>query len=219
MDQILSLMADFQLAADPDRAREMEAYMRNQFPFWGIPSPDRKAIFKAYLDRWKKEPAIDWDLVEALWSLPQREYAYCLADYLAAKKKSLGLDDLDHFLPLIMEKSWWDMTDSLNKTIGQIGLKDPALDEAMLAWAHHENFWVRRVAILHQLGRKGATKPDLLEAILTANFGSQEFFINKAIGWALRDYSKTNPAWVKSFIDKHESSMAPLSIKEGSKYL
>lgn len=89
----------------------------------------------------------------------------------------------------------------------------------MLAWSKDNDFWVRRVAIEHQLLRKNKMNTELLEKILENNLNSSEFFINKAIGWALRDYSKTNPAWVKKFINDHYSDMAALSIKEGSKYL
>ena len=89
----------------------------------------------------------------------------------------------------------------------------------MLAWSKDNDFWVRRVAIEHQLLRKDKMNTELLEKILENNLNSSEFFINNAIGWALRDYSKTNPAWVRKFIENHSSDMAPLSIKEGSKYL
>ena len=89
----------------------------------------------------------------------------------------------------------------------------------MLEWSKDKDFWIRRIAIDHQLGRKEKTNTELLEKIIINNFGSDEFFINKAIGWALRDYSKTNPEWVKDFINKYKSKMDKLSIKEASKYI
>lgn len=89
----------------------------------------------------------------------------------------------------------------------------------MLEWSKDEDFWLRRTAIDHQLCRKDKTNTELLEKILVNNFGSDEFFINKAIGWSLRDYSKTNPEYVKAFISKYSDQMANLSIKEASKYL
>ena len=103
--------------------------------------------------------------------------------------------------------------------IGEIGLTDHRVDELMLKWSEDKDFWIRRIAIDHQLGRKEKTNPDLLEQILIHNFGSDEFFIDKAIGWALRDYSKTNPEWVKAFIDKYKDKMSNLSIKEARKYI
>ncbi len=89
----------------------------------------------------------------------------------------------------------------------------------MLEWSSDDNFWLRRVAIDHQLLRKDKMKTNLLEKILINNLNQSEFFINKAIGWILRDYSKTNPDWVRTFIEKHKNQMANLSIKEASKYL
>ena len=89
----------------------------------------------------------------------------------------------------------------------------------MLQWSQDKDFWVRRIAIDHQLCRKEKTNTELLEKIIVNNLGSHEFFINKAIGWALRDYSKTNPQWVKHFIEKYHDQMHRLSIKEGSKYI
>ena len=89
----------------------------------------------------------------------------------------------------------------------------------MLEWSLDDDFWVRRVAIDHQLCRKEKTNTELLEKILVNNFGSDEFFINKAIGWSLRDYSKTNPEWVRAFVEKHAVRMAKLSVKEAGKYI
>ena len=93
------------------------------------------------------------------------------------------------------------------------------VNETLLNWSLDENFWLRRIAIDHQLLRKEKTDTALLEKIIVNNFGQTEFFINKAIGWALRDYSKTDPDWVRAFIKKYEDKMAPLSKKEASKYI
>ena len=89
----------------------------------------------------------------------------------------------------------------------------------MLAWSVDDDLWLRRIAIDHQLLRKDQTDTALLEEIIVANLGQQEFFINKAIGWALRDYSKTDPGWVRAFIGRHRDGLAPLSVREASKYL
>lgn len=112
-----------------------------------------------------------------------------------------------------------DTIDFLDRVIGEIGLRDNRVNEVMLTWSKDDDFWIRRVAIDHQLCRKEKTNTELLEKILVNNFGSDEFFINKAIGWALRDYSKTNPEWVRKFINKYKDKMNSLSIKEGSKYI
>ena len=93
------------------------------------------------------------------------------------------------------------------------------VDDLMLEWSLDEDFWLRRIAIDHQLGRKEKTNTELLEKILVNNLGSREFFINKAIGWSLRDYSKTDPEWVRDFIRTYGEKMDKLSVREGSKYL
>jgi 3-methyladenine DNA glycosylase AlkD len=119
----------------------------------------------------------------------------------------------------VKNKQWWDMIDGLDRIIGSIAFTDDRVNELMLKWSKDSDFWVRRVAIDHQIGRKDKTDTKLLETILVNNFGSNEFFINKAIGWSLREYSKTNAEWVAKFIEKYRSRMAPLSIREGSKYI
>ena len=120
---------------------------------------------------------------------------------------------------LITEKSWWDTVDALSGTINQLTTTYPELNPTIIKWSLDENIWLRRTAILHQLLRKQKTNTSLLAEIIENNMGTQEFFINKAIGWALRDYSKTNPNWVKNYTEKHKQQLSPLSIKEGSKYL
>lgn len=120
---------------------------------------------------------------------------------------------------MLVNKSWWDTVDGLHRVIGKVALKYPELDKTMIQWSLDENFWLRRVAINHQMHRKRKMKEELLEEIIVNNLEQEEFFINKAIGWALRDYSKTNPEWVIEFIDKHREKLSKLSIREGSKYI
>ena len=127
-------------------------------------------------------------------------------------------DDIPKFKRLILEKSWWDTIDNLDMTIGALALKDSNVNKILLEWSLDENIWLKRIAIDHQLLRKEKTNTELLEKILKNNLGQTEFFINKAIGWALRDYSKTNPEWVKNFIEKNRENMAKLSIKAKNIY-
>ena len=131
----------------------------------------------------------------------------------------LTYEDISKIKKYIKTKQWWDTIDFFDQIISQIGLKDKRVDELMLRWSKDQDFWLRRIAIDHQLGRKEKTNTKLLEKIIVNNFGSKEFFINKAIGWALRDYSKTNPKWVENFINRYQNQMNHLSIKEASKYL
>ena len=120
---------------------------------------------------------------------------------------------------MIVNKSWWDTVDGFHRLVGDIGLKYPEIDKTMIKWSLDKNIWLRRIAIDHQMHRKEEMKEELLEEILVNNLGQGEFFINKAIGWALRDYSKTNPEWVREFVDKHRDGLSNLSIREGTKYI
>ena len=128
-------------------------------------------------------------------------------------------EDIPKIKEYITKKEWWDTIDCFDAIIGEIGLRDHHVDDFMLEWSMDEDFWLRRIAIDHQLSRKEQTKEDLLEQIIVNNLGSREFFINKAIGWSLREYSKTNPTWVKEFIDKYKDKLDKLSIREASKYI
>ena len=202
-----------------EQAQKMSKYMLNKFEYIGIKTPERRKIFKNFFSEYKNEEKIDWEFVNKCWENEYREFQYIAADYLKNMKDKLTIDDIPEFKRLILKKSWWDTIDNLDMTIGALALKDSNVNKILLEWSLDENIWLRRIAIDHQLLRKGKTDTELLEKILKNNLGQAEFFINKAIGWALRDYSKTNPEWVKNFIEKNKENMAKLSIKEASKYL
>ena len=205
--------------SNPDLAKQMEKYLRNKFKFYGLKSPERRKSYRDLNKAEKKNKKIDWKLLDQAWSDSHREAQYFVCDYLISLEKYLTFEDIDQIFNYIKSKQWWDTIDSLIKPIGKIGLRDERVNDLMLIRSKDNDFWVRRVAIEHQLLRKDKMNIELLEKILENNLNSSEFFINKAIGWALRDYSKTNPEWVREFIENHVSDMAPLSIKEGSKYL
>ena len=202
-----------------EQAQKMSKYMLNKFEYIGIKTPERRKIFKNSFKEYKNKEKIDWEFVNKCWENKYREFQYVAADYLKNKKDKLTIDDIPKFKQLILKKSWWDTIDNLDMTIGALALKDSNVNKILLEWSLDENIWLRRIAIDHQLLRKEKTDTELLEKILKNNLGQAEFFINKAIGWALRDYSKTNPEWVKNFIEKNKEKMAKLSIREASKYL
>ena len=202
-----------------EQAQRMSKYMLNKFEYIGIKTPERRKIFKNFFSEYKNEEKIDWEFVNKCWENKYREFQYVAADYLKNMKDKLTINDIPKFKRLILEKSWWDTIDNLDMTIGALALKDSNVNKILLEWSLDENIWLRRIAIDHQLLRKEKTNTELLEKILKNNLGQAEFFINKAIGWALRDYSKTNPERVKNFIEENKEKMAKLSIKEASKYL
>ena len=202
-----------------EQAQKMSKYMLNKFEYIGIKTPERRKIFKNFFKEYKNEEKIDWEFVNKCWENKYREFQYVAADYLKNMKDKLTIDDIPKLKQFILKKSWWDTIDNLDMTIGALALKDSNVNKILLEWSIDENIWLRRIAIDHQLLRKEKTNTELLEKILKNNLGQAEFFINKAIGWALRDYSKTNPNWVKNFIEKNREKMAKLSIREASKYL
>lgn len=219
MKKYLEIKKQFEQNEDKEKATAMAKYMRNLFEFYGIPTPRRKEIYKEFLKEEKKTKKVDWDFLDKCYEDKHREFQYLVSDYLIMMNKFLTYEDVPKIKKYIKQKQWWDTIDFLDRVIGEIGLRDNRVNEVMLTWSKDGDFWIRRVAIDHQLCRKEKTNTDLLEKILINNFGSDEFFINKAIGWALRDYSKTNPTWVKEFINKYKDKMNSLSIKEGSKYI
>ena len=202
-----------------EQAQKMSKYMLNKFEYIGIKTPERREIFKNFFKEYKNKEKIDWEFVNKCWENKYREFQYVAADYLKNMKDKLTIDDIPKLKRLILKKSWWDTIDNLDMTIGALALKDSNVNKILLEWSLDENIWLRRIAIDHQLLRKEKTNTELLEKILKNNLGQNEFFINKAIGWALRDYSKISPEWVKNFIEKNKENMAKLSIKEASKYL
>jgi 3-methyladenine DNA glycosylase AlkD len=218
-DKYESLKQCFESLADKKKAIPMAAYMRNQFDFYGIQAAQRKIISKDIIQKDKKNGIIDWELLDLCFDDDHREFQYFVMDYLKALKKYLTFDDIPRLYRFIKNKQWWDTIDGLDRIIGSIAFSDNRVNDLMLKWSTDNDFWIRRVAIDHQIGRKERTNEQLLESIVVNNFGSKEFFINKAIGWSLREYSKVNSQWVKCFIDKYHSRMAPLSIREASKYL
>jgi len=212
------LLKELQNLANADDARAMKAYMRGRFEFLGVKTPARRKAAKAFF---KKHGGadIDWRFVRQAWEHPFREMQYAALDYLETRKNLLRPGDLPQLKKLAQTKSWWDTIDLLDRLAGGIIAGFPETRPVILQWSRDEDIWLRRLAIDHQLLRKDQTDQHLLEQILVNNLNQTEFFINKAIGWALRDYSKTNPEWVKNFIRQHHGKMAPLSIREASKYL
>ena len=219
MDKYLEIKKLFEQNEDKENAIAMAKYMRNLFEFYGLATPKRKKLYKDFLKEEKKNKKVDWEFLDKCYLDSHREFQYLVSDYLITMNDYLTYGDIPKIKKYVKTKQWWDTIDFLDRVIGEIGLKDSRVDDLMLEWSCDNDFWVRRVAIDHQLCRKEKTNTELLEKILVNNFGRDEFFINKAIGWALRDYSKTNPLWVREFINKYKDKMSNLSIKEASKYI
>lgn len=223
---LTDLFEVFRQQSHPENAKTMSRYMREQFIFIGIQTPLRRELSKPYfqLERQKMkqqaaDSSIDWDFIWACWQAPEREFQALAADYLNLLQNYLQAEDLKRLKELITWKSWWDSVDSLVKIVGKLAHQSEEMKAQLLAWSQADNIWLRRTSIIHQLGMKEETDTELLATCIQNNFNTQEFFINKAIGWALRDYAKVNEAWVRAFLMAHRSQLAPLSWREASKHL
>ncbi len=201
-----------------EQAEAMAKYMKNLFPFLGLKKPERAKLSREFLRDKKKEDRIDWDFIFKCYEKPEREFQYLAIDYINEVKDLLRVEDIKNIEKLLTTKSWWDSVDAINKIIGYLVFKYPEMkDETILNWSKSENIWLKRVSILFQLRYKENTDREFLTRVILENSRTDEFFINKAIGWALREYSKTNREWVRDFIEKNDLSR--LSVREGSKYI
>ena len=206
--------------ADSSQSKPMSAYMREQFPFLGIKSQDRKQLQKEIAKEtgYAKEPFCE-EFVRFLWGLPEREYQYFAVDYLINKSKTLARDHIGLLRELITQKSWWDTVDALaSNVVGLLCMKYPDIrHREILQFSESGNIWLIRTAILFQLRYKNKTDTDLLADVIERHSETGEFFIDKAIGWALRQYARTDEKWVLEFLDTH--TLAPLSAREAEKHL
>ncbi|MGG1398852.1 DNA alkylation repair protein [Bacillus salipaludis] len=219
-DEVALLTNLFESHRIEANAGPMAKYMKNHFPFLGIKTSQRRELEKQFFHETGilKKPFHPGFVLE-LWDKTEREYQYTALVYLDKLQKKLQKEDLAFLEGLITTKSWWDSVDVLApKPVGTIAQKFPeVIGETIESWAVHENMWLRRASILFQLKCKQETREEILYEYIRRNADSKEFFIQKAIGWALREYSKTNPASVRKFIESHK--LAPLSVREGSKYI
>lgn len=202
-----------------DDAIAMSLYMRNKFKFLGIKSPKRKEIFKQIFENFKNNKEIDKEFVVKFFNKDYREFQYIAIDYLIKMKKYFLKDDIFFIKDLIITKSWWDTVDFIaSNLLGEICKKYPSLiDEQIVFWINDENMWLRRSSIIFQLRYKENTNLEILQKSIESNIDDDEFFIQKAIGWALREYSKTDYKWVLNFINNH--NLSKLSKREAEKYI
>jgi 3-methyladenine DNA glycosylase AlkD len=208
-------------AGDPERAVAMAAYMRDLFPFLGIPAPTQKLLAREVLAGLDRPTEADLRAVTThCWQMPEREYQYFACGLLRRHARILKPGFLSVARILVTTKPWWDTVDALAAhTVGPMVARHPELLAAMDEWAVDEDMWLVRTAILHQLTYKEATDSKRLFHYCSQQAGHQDFFVRKAIGWALREYAKTNPAEVRAFVHAHSGRLSALSVREALKNL
>jgi 3-methyladenine DNA glycosylase AlkD len=210
----------FRLHANPVHAEPMKAYMRDQFQFLGIRSPERVALTKQFFKE-QGVPAGEEaeEVVMKLWELPEREFQYVAMALLEKLRKQADRSQIDLLEKLIMDKPWWDTIDFIAGNL--VGFHFTLYPELIPTytdrWITSDHLWLQRTAILFQLGYKKKTDAGLLFDYIRRTADEADFFIRKAIGWALREYSKTDETAVREFVAS--TKLSPLSAKEALKYV
>jgi 3-methyladenine DNA glycosylase AlkD len=220
MEYLEPLINSFRSAKNPAKSVQMQNYMRGIFPFLGLDKKSRDILEKEFFKNAGYPQRKDlFNVVFELWDLPEREFQMCAISLLRKFQNSLKKNDISSIEKLIVTKSWWDSVDGLSGWIcgTYFNLYPEKTHEITLKWVESGNFWLQRSALLFQLKYKKDTDTELLKKYISRLAGEKEFFIRKAIGWILREYSKTNPDWVKFFISTIQ--LSPLSLREAKKYI
>ena len=217
------LKAALEAAAEPGRAAPMQAYMRGQFVFLGVAAPQRRLAAKALLAGLQGVGAeVLLEHAQLLWQQPEREYQHVALDMLAMHRRQLLPEHIPALLDLARQRAWWDSIDGMADVVGdvlQAQLRRGGDGHAHMEGAlRHADFWLRRIAMLHQLGWRGDTDARWLFDAALALAHEDEFFIRKAIGWALRDYAHHAPAAVTAFANAHRQRLSALSYREALKH-
>lgn len=216
-----SVRIHFEAARNPAKAGPMAKYMKYNFPFLGLPRPEYQSIYQPLLAQIRGQVDQAWihQAVQGLWELPEREYQYAAIGLVWANRKALGPESLELAEAILQQKPWWDSVDTISSDwVGPLVFRFPQLRSQMDRWSRHPSFWVRRSAILHQLAYKTQTDTERLFDYCLHNAESSEFFIRKAIGWALREYAKTDSGLVYGFVAAHKDRLSSLSVREALKH-
>lgn len=208
-------------ASDPEKATHMASYMKDQFAFFGVQTPQRRTIQKPLLAAAKGAVANDlFDIADVLWHQAEREAQYVGCDLLRKHATVLDPDDIARLRTLITSKSWWDTVDALAiHPVGTLVTNHPELQGVMDEWIDDPNIWVARTAILHQLRFKDSVDQARLFGYAERRAGDSEFFIRKALGWALRSYARVAPDAVRTFVESHDDQLSGLTKREALKHM
>lgn len=218
---IAELRDELLAVADAEKVSQMVAYMKGHFEFLGVTAGDRRITAKPITSAAKKmDPDNLLDLVEALWDEPEREFHYVAMDSIRAGAKNLRENDLERVRVLIEKTPWWDTVDSLAvHTVGTLVTNHPQLVHEMDDWIESDHLWIARTAVLHQLMYKERTDTNRLFTYCEMQMEHTDFFMRKAIGWALRQYARTNADAVRAFVKQHDDTLSGLSKREALKHL
>lgn len=219
---IAAIRSGLRAAADPARAAGTQAYMKSDMPSLGVRVPEVRRIVRTAAR--ELPPASLEDLtptVLELWrNATCREERYAAIDLTGLRVAAGEFSMLPVYEEIIRSGAWWDFVDGVSHRLrGLLLAHGPEMAAELRRWSKDGDFWIRRASITAQLGAKSATDTALLGDVILANLADREFFIRKAIGWALRDYSATDPDWVRAFVDRHRAGLSPLSAAEALRKL
>ena len=206
--------------ASKENAVPMKKYMRDQFDFFGIKSPERRELYKLFKSKNGLIPESNKsEIVTWCWAQDEREYQMFAMEFLGKSAKKEGLEIIKLYEFMITNKSWWDTVDYIaSNLVGVYFQKFPEkIDDITSSWMRSKNMWLQRTCLLFQLKYKSKLDTELLTTFIDELSDSKEFFIQKAIGWILREYSKTEHGFVIDFINNNK--MANLSKREGLLFL
>jgi 3-methyladenine DNA glycosylase AlkD len=219
---VADLRSALRAAAQPERAPEMQRYMKSAMPYLGVRLPIVRGLARAAeRARPLSSRQVLVATVRRLWDDAEyREERYAATELLntasARRLRSMAL--LPLYRDLIVSAAWWDHVDEVAHRVADLRAEFPAeMDPVLRNWSTDADMWLRRTAIISQLGARRATDLDLLTDVIEPNLADREFFIRKAVGWALRDYAWTNPEWVRGYVAAHETQLSPLSRREALK--
>jgi 3-methyladenine DNA glycosylase AlkD len=208
--------------ANPDKAIGMQAYMKTDMPFYGVQMPARSLILRQLVADFPPNDREGYErLVLGLWDLPHREEKYLALGVAQYYRRFVDTASLPLYHRLIVEGAWWDFVDEVaTHLIRQLVLDDPKeVWPEVDRWIDDPDMWLRRSAIICQVGAKERTDSERLFKFCAARLDEKEFFIRKAIGWALREYAKTDPAAVVRFVSEHRDQLSGLSFREATKHI
>lgn len=209
-------------AADPAKAAPMAAYLKTDMPFYGAQKAVRVPVHREAVRCFPPADRSEYRrAVLALWNQPHREERYLAIDYARSFPKFVTLASVPLYRRMIVEGAWWDLVDTLAiHLVGQVLLNQREVATPKItAWIDDPDMWLRRSAIIGQIAHKQATDTDLLFDACARRMHETEFFIRKAIGWALREYAKTDPLAVIAFVTEHRDALSGLSFREATKHL
>jgi 3-methyladenine DNA glycosylase AlkD len=221
-DLIQFVSQEFRLLANPAKALGMAAYLKTDMPFYGIQKPERMIVYRSMKNNFSPGNRRDYESgILALWNLPHREEKYAAIQFARQADIFVNADSIALYEKMIRQGAWWDLVDEVGiKLVGRVLLGQRAIIKPTIyKWIKDHDLWIRRAALISHIGHKHETDENQLFLHCQTLAHEKEFFIGKAIGWALRDYSWHNPEAVLAFLRKNSKSLSNLSRREAAKRL